>query len=289
MARSKDYWQGKIALITGGSSGIGLAVARSLAEKGAHVWLLARGLEGLKFALESLKCHEDQHCGMISADVSDWDQVSSAVIQVESEIGVPDLVVNSAGVAHPGYFQDLGVEIFHWMMDVNYFGTVYVCKSVVPGMVARGSGHIVNISSGAGLIGRYGYTAYGATKYAVRGFTDVLRSELKPLGINVSLVFPPDTDTPQLAYEKEYLPPEAKALAGIASLISPTLEDMSTLMSPEEVADSIMLQVERGRYIILPGFEIKLLFWLSRFLGSGIYPILDWLIARAQRDNQQGD
>ncbi len=288
MATSKDYWQGKIALITGGSSGIGLAVARSLAEQGAHVWLLARGVEGLKSALESLKCREGQHCGTISADVSDWDQVSSAVVQVESEIGVPDLVVNSAGVAHPGYFQDLGVEIFHWMMEVNYYGTVYVCKAVVPGMVARGSGHIVNISSGAEFIGRYGYTAYGATKYAVRGFTDVLRSELKPLGINVSIVFPPDTDTPQLAYEKEYQPPETKALAGIASLISPTWAAMSTLMSPEEVADSIMLQVERGRYMILPGFEIKLLFWSSRILGSGIYPILDWMIARAQRDNQQG-
>jgi 3-dehydrosphinganine reductase len=123
----------------------------------------------------------------------------------------------------------------------------------------------------------------------VRGFTDVLRSELKPLGINVSIVFPPDTDTPQLAYEKEYQPPETKALAGIASLISPNLAAMSTLMSPEEVADSIMLQVERGRYMILPGLEMKLLYWLSRLLGSGIYPVLDWLIARAQRDNQRGD
>jgi 3-dehydrosphinganine reductase len=175
------------------------------------------------------------------------------------------------------------------MMDVNYYGTVYVCKAVVPGMVARGSGHIVNISSGAVFIGRYGYTAYGATKYAVQGFTNFLRSEMKPLGIDVSIVFPPDTDTPQLAYEKEYLPSEAKALAGIASLISPTLEDMSTLMSPEEVADPIMLQVERGRYMIFPGFEVKLLYWLSRLLGSGIYPVLDWLIVRAQRDNQRGD
>ena len=284
MAASKDYWQGKIALITGGSSGIGLAVAQYLSLRGAHVWLLARGEEGLKSALESLKSNETQHCGTISADVSDWDQVSSAVAQVESEIGVPDLVVNSAGVAHPGYFQDLGVEIFHWMMDVNYYGTVYVCKAVVPGMVARGSGHIVNISSGAAFIGRYGYTAYGATKYAVRGFTDVLRLELKPLGINVSIVFPPDVDTPQLAYEKEYQPPETKALAGIASLISPSWEDMSTLMPPEELADSILPQIEQGRYIILPGFEMKLLYWLSGFIGSGIYPIFDWLIARAQRD-----
>jgi 3-dehydrosphinganine reductase len=236
-----------------------------------------------------MRYNDSQYCGTISAEVSDWDQVSTAVAQIESEIGVPDLVVNSAGVAHPGYFQDLGIEIFHWMMDVNYFGTVYTCKAVVPGMVARGSGHIVNISSGAGFIGRYGYSAYGATKYAVRGFTDVLRSELKPLGIKVSIAFPPDTDTPQLDYERGFQPPETRALAGIASLISPRWENMSTTLSPEEVADSIMHQVERGRYMILPGFEMKLLYWLDRLLGSGIYPILDWLIVRAQRINQQGN
>jgi 3-dehydrosphinganine reductase len=289
MATIKDSWQGKTALITGGSSGIGLAVGRSLAEKGANVWLLARGVDRLNSALESMKYDDSQYCGTISADVSDWDQVLAAVAQIESEIGVPDLVVNSAGVAHPGYFQDLGIEIFHWMMDVNYFGTVYICKAVVPGMVARGSGHIVNISSGAGFIGRYGYSAYGATKYAVRGFTDVLRSELKPLGIKVSIAFPPDTDTPQLDYERGFQPPETRALAGIASLISPRWENMSTTLSPEEVADSIMHQVERGRYMILPGFEMKLLYWLDRLLGSGIYPILDWLIVRAQRINQQGN
>ncbi len=289
MTKSKDYWQGKTALITGGSSGIGLAVARSLAEQGAHVWLLARGGERLKSALDSLKCFKAQHCGMISADVANWDQVCSAVAQVETEVGVPDLVVNSAGVAHPGYFQDLGIEIFHWMMEVNYFGTVYVCKAVVPGMVARGSGNIVNICSGAAFIGRFGYTAYGATKYAVQGFTDVLRSELKPSGINVSIVFPPDTDTPQLAYEKVFQPPETKALAGIASLISPTWEDRSTLMSPDEVAEVIILQVMRGGYMILPGLEMKLLYWGSRLLGSGIYPILDLLIARAQRVYHQGE
>lgn len=289
MATIKDSWQGKTALISGGSSGIGLAVGRSLAEKGANVWLLARGVDRLNSALESMKYDDSQYCGTISADVSDWDQVLAAVAQIESEIGVPDLVVNSAGVAHPGYFQDLGIEIFHWMMDVNYFGTVYICKAVVPGMVARGSGHIVNISSGAGFIGRYGYSAYGATKYAVRGFTDVLRSELKPLGIKVSIAFPPDTDTPQLDYERGFQPPETRALAGIASLISPRWENMSTTLSPEEVADSIMHQVERGRYMILPGFEMKLLYWLDRLLGSGIYPILDWLIVRAQRINQQGN
>jgi 3-dehydrosphinganine reductase len=164
-----------------------------------------------------------------------------------------------------------------------------MCKAVVPGMAGRGSGHIVNISSGAGFIARYGYTAYGATKYALQGFSDVLRLEMKPLGINVSIVFPPDTDTPQLAYEKEYQPPETKALAGVASLISPNWASKSTLMSPEEVAELTIPQVERGRYMIMPGFEIKLLYWLSRIFGSSIYPVLDWMIARAQRENLRGN
>jgi 3-dehydrosphinganine reductase len=289
MAPSKDYWQGKIALITGGSSGIGLALAHSLAEHGAHVWLLARDVEGLESALESSNCSEDQHCGMIPADVSNWDQVSAAVAQVEADVGVPDLVINSAGVAHPGYFWDLGVDIFHRTTEVNYYGTVYVCKAVVPGMTDRGSGQIVNISSGAAFIGRFGYSAYAATKYAVQGFSDVLRSELKPLGIDVSIVFPPDTDTPQLTYEKELQPPETKALSGIASLISPSWEDKTTLLTPEQVADMIMPKIEQREYMILPGLEMKMLYWLSRLVGNGIYPILDWMIARAQRDSQRGD
>ncbi|MGW8144323.1 MAG: SDR family oxidoreductase [Anaerolineales bacterium] len=289
MAPSKDYWQGKVVLITGGSSGIGLALAQSLADKGAHVWLLARGLEKLDSALASLNCQENQHCGRISADVAKWDQVIAAVGQVEHEIGVPDLVINSAGVAHPGYFQELGIDIFHWTTDVNYYGTVYMCKAVVPKMVDRGSGHIVNISSGAAFIGRFGYSAYAATKYALHGFSDVLRSEMKPLGIDVSIVFPPDTDTPQLAYEKGFQPPETKALSGIANLISPDWGDKATLFTAQQVAGMILPKIEQRKYMILPGFEMKMLYWGSRLLGSGIYPILDWMIARAQQNLPRGD
>ena len=278
MTSKNGNWQGKIALINGGSSGIGLAVAHSLADHGAHVWLIARREEQLRSALETISCETEGHCGTISADVSDWAQVAAAVTQVEQEVGLPDLVVNSAGVVQPGYFQDLDLDVFRWMMDINYYGTLHVCKAVVPGMIARGSGHIVNISSLAGLIGVFGYTAYGASKFAVSGFTDTLRSELKPLGIGVSIVYPVDTDTPQLAYENEFKPPETKALGGTANV-----------MSPEEVAQSILQNVERGRYMILPGFDGKLLYWVSRFLGSGVYPVMDWLVRRAQRQNQHGE
>ncbi len=269
----------QIALITGGSSGIGYALGRLLAANGAHVWLLARDQNRLAEALAGIEENRrspSQRCGTLSADVTDPDQAANAIDQLIQKIGVPDLVINSAGVAHPGRFYELDLNIFHWMMDVNYFGIVNILKAVVPSMINRGSGHIVNLSSSAGFIGVYGYSAYGASKYAVRGFSDVLRAELKPLGIKVSTVFPPDTETPQLAYEDQFKPAETKALSGN---VSP--------MSAEDVARTILRGVERGKYVILPGSDNKLLFKLTGLLGKGIYPLMDFMIARAQKKNAQ--
>jgi len=267
--------EGKIVLVTGGSSGIGLAVARLLAASGAHVWLLARGEDRLNLALSEVQAAgrgSDQRFGVIPADVSDERQVREAIARMNAEAGLPDLVINSAGITYPGYVQDLDLSIFRAMMEVNYFGTVYVTKAVLPGMMERGSGYIVNIASLAGLIGVFGYTAYGASKFAVRGFTDALRAEVKPFGIGVSIVYPPDTDTPQLAYENQFKPAETKALSS-----------MNSVLPPETVAEAILDGVARRRYMILPGFESKLTYWLVSIAGTLAYPVVDWLIARAQR------
>jgi 3-dehydrosphinganine reductase len=265
----------RVALVTGGSSGIGLAMAKQLAAQGAHVWLIARDRGRLDAALvqvEAARTDSQQRCGVVSADLADGTQAAAAIMEVIDRAGVPDLVMNSAGVAHPGYFQDLNQDIFHWMMDVNYFGTVHVTKAVVPPMITRGSGHIVNMSSIAGFLGVYGYTAYGASKFAVRGFSDVLRAELKPFGIGVSVVFPPDTDTPQLTYENQFKPFETKELAGSAHALS-----------PDAVASTILREVARKRYIIIPGLEGKLYYWLSGFVGTGLYPIMDLMVGQARR------
>jgi len=278
MNSNHNYWQHKVVLITGGSSGIGLAVARLLGAKGAHMWILARNVPELESARELINCIKEQPCGVISADVSDWEQVNAAITKVQQKDGLPDVVINSAGEVRPGYFQDLDLDVFRWMMNTNYYGTLHVCKAVVPGMIARGSGHIVNISSMGGLVGAFGYTAYGASKFAVTGFTEALRSELKPLGIKVSIVFPPDTDTPQLAYENQYKPPETKAISSNVGI-----------KTADEVADEIVRQVERGRYTIMPGFESKIWYWISRFLGSNRNYVMDWMVAGAQRQNHQGD
>jgi 3-dehydrosphinganine reductase len=163
-------------------------------------------------------------------------------------------------------------------MEVNFFGTVNVVKAVLPGMMARGSGHIVNISSGAGFIGLFGYAAYGASKYAVRGFSDILRAEMKPHGIHVSVVFPPDTDTPQLAYELPFKPYETKALTGTAKV-----------QSPESVASTVLKGVRRNRYVILPGVDTWLFYHLSNLLGNGVYPVMDMMIADARRKHFSGN
>ena len=280
MSSKSSHWNNKIALVTGGSSGIGLAIARLLAQQGAHVWIVARRPEILEAAhkeIEAARLNPSQRCGIFAADVSDPAQAAAAVEHVTAQAEVPDLVVNSAGITHPGYVQDLGLDIFRSMMEVNYFGTVYITKAVLPGMLARGSGHFINIISMAGVIGAFGYSAYGASKFAVRGFSDVLRSEVKPLGIRVSIVFPPDTDTPQLAYEAPFKPPETKALAANAKV-----------MSPEAVAKITLQQAARGRYIIVPGLDSSLFYWLNGHLGNAVYPVLDWMIARARKQMQRG-
>ncbi|MGD0611933.1 MAG: SDR family oxidoreductase [Anaerolineales bacterium] len=269
-----NEFKDKLVLVTGGSSGIGLATARRLAREGARVWLLARTEGKLVEALNLIRSENpdsNHRFGTLRVDVTDEKQVQQVVSRFVSDVGLPDLVVTSAGSAHPGYVQELGLDIFRWMMEVNYFGSLYIIKALLPGMISRGSGYIVTISSQAGFLGVFGYTAYGASKYAVRGFSDALRAEMKPHGIGVSVVFPPDTDTPELAYEKPFKPMETKELAG-----------NSGVLSAEAVAEAIIKGVKHGQYVILPGMEGKLMYRLNGLAGNGIYPIMDMMVAQAQ-------
>ena len=275
MTRSNNYWKDKLVLITGGSSGIGLALARLLAARGAHVWLVAREQTKLESALrevESARNSPSQRCGFVSADLSILDEATSVVSKVVQSVGVPDLIINSAGVAHPGYAQELSFDIFRWMMESNYFATVYVTKALLPRMIDRRSGHIINISSIAGFLGVFGYTAYGASKFAITGFSEVLRAEMKPHGIRVSVVFPPDTDTPQLAYENQYKPPETKAISGTAHALS-----------SERVAQAILRQAESGSFLIFPGWESRLIYILSSKLPKNlVLAVLDRLASQGR-------
>ena len=269
--KTNQFFTGKLALITGGSSGIGYALANQLVEAGGSVILLARSQEKLdeaKRALTSQISQPEQLIHAIPADVTDVESLSAAIEDMAKTIGIPDFIFNCAGVALPGYVEQLKLEVFKWTMDIDYHGTVNVIKLLLPHLLQRGSGHIINFSSMAGVIGTFGYSAYSGAKFAVRGFSDVIRSELKPKNIRVSIVYPPDTDTPQLAFENQFKPYETRELAGSDKPISAAAVARETLKS-----------VSRGKYAIVPGAEAKLLYFLGTRLGNWVYPVMDIMLA----------
>lgn len=266
----------KLVIITGGSSGIGQALARQLAAKGAHVQIWARREALLQETLSTLG--GEGHHAYAVVDVSKRKQVEAALESLYQQAGIPDMLINNAGITYPQYIEEIPLEKFEELMAVNYLGTVYPTQLLLPKMLARGSGHIVNVSSTAGFIGAFGYSAYGASKFAVRGYSDVLRSEMKFRGIKVSILFPPDTDTPMMADENEYKPFETKEISGSAGLLS-----------ADFVAQKAVAGIEKDRYLILPGFSNRFFFFLSHFLGSGVYPLMDFLVKRALKAKGKQD
>jgi len=266
---------GKWMFITGGSSGIGLALARIFVLEGANLALLARRedlLDSAKTELKSLSKGQNQQVITIPADVSDLNILLPLLESFEMQHGAPDYLFNCAGITYPGKFHTLSYETIHDLMDINFLGTAYVTRALIGGMLKRGSGHIVNISSMAGVIGTFGYSAYGASKYAIRGFSDVLRAEYKLRGIKVSVVYPADTETPQLEFEKELKP-----------AITRELSDTAGVMKADEVARIIWRDVQRNRYTILPGFNSWALYTLVSVLGDLAYPVMDFMINQAIR------
>ena len=145
-------------------------------------------------------------------------------------------------------------------------------------MIRRRQGHLINISSLVAIIAIFGYSAYGASKWAVRGLTDILRSELKQYGIRVHIAFPPDTDTPQLAFEEPIKPIETKVIAS-----------SNKVYPPETVARDILRGVERNRYIILTGPDSIFFYWLSNLAGPLQYTVMDMIVADAIRKRRKAE
>lgn len=265
----KFNFKNKNIIITGGSSGIGAALVKVLVGLEANIWVIARNQDKI-LDLQNQLGDKKHLLNYFLGDVKNFNEIKIIASTLQQEGKIIHGVINSAGVAEPAEFGSMEIEKFHWQMDVNYYGTVHSVMAFLPLM--EPGAFITNISSTVGFLGVYGYTAYGASKFAVRGFSDILRSELKPKNILVSIVFPQDTDTPQLEYENQFKP-----------LITKKLSSTTSMMTPEKVAQSIIDGIQHKRYLILPGFESKFLYHLNNFLGPLSYPIMDLMVSWAMR------
>ncbi|MCL2379603.1 MAG: SDR family oxidoreductase [Coriobacteriia bacterium] len=264
-------------LITGASSGIGLELARHYARAGRSLILIARNAERLTAVatqLAELRSQStDDNIVTLPVDVADAQAVSTKLAECVHNYGVPDLVINAAGIVNVGRFLQMDKDYFDDNLRIDFEGTVNVCRIVVPLMVQAGSGHIVNIASVAGFLGIYGYTGYSAAKYAVMGFSEALRFELKPLGVAVSVVCPPDTKTPGFAAEQAARPFETEAIAGS---IAP--------LNAQTVVRKIIKGIELKRFYIIVGASSKFYFRLKGLLPEVFLAIVDSDIRKAQRE-----
>ncbi len=253
-------YDGKRVFVAGGSEGIGKAVGQAFAAAGADVAILSRSPEKLTAALGELEARRT-HAGQVlvsrSVDIRDFEACRTAIDVLVDELGTPDIVVTCAGFARPGYIDDLDIEHFRAMMDLNYFGTVHVSKAVIPHLVRAGRGTIVNTSSMAGLVGVFGYTGYSASKYAVRGFSEALRRELRPFGIRVSVLCPPNTRTPGFDEENRYKPAEVLRA-----------EEKVSTVEPEFVAEQLLRRLPSDPFLIIPTRDGRLAYLLSRYLPA---------------------
>ena len=262
-------------VITGGSSGIGFCIAEQMVSRGHAVTLIASRQGPLEEARMRLALGDGaaNRVGALACDVREATELTTGIRDAEAKRGPSTHLVTAAGIVTPGRFQDIPPSEFVRQMDVNYVGTVNAIKAVYPGMRARGAGRIGMIASAAALTGLFGYTAYAASKFAVRGLADCLRAEAKPYGISVSVCYPPDTDTPQLEAEAPLRPAETRAIAGTAKV-----------WRPEAVARLMVEGMEKGRFAIYPGLDI----WALGRIGSVIAPLLDRHFDSVVRRVQKG-
>ena len=265
----------KIAFIPGGSSGIGLAIAQQLFSAGVNVMIFSRDEQRLTSALaeiEKFRRYDTTRLDYQQLDVAEIEKVRSVIPEAMETLGVPDILINCAGRSYPRYFQEISYEQFDETMKINLYGIWNVVSVLFPKMKEKG-GHIINVSSVAGIIGVFGFTDYSASKFAIIGFSEALRSESKQYGIKVSVLCPADTETPAFEVENRTKPPETAAVSGAGDLFQ-----------PEQIARAVMQSLGKNTFLIIPGFMPKVTYYLKRFVPGIVEWVTDSIVRKVQKN-----
>lgn len=244
-----SYLNGGVAVVTGAGSGIGRALGQQLAAAGLALALADLDEAGLQQTLQSLRSNGALVTSH-AVDVAEEAAVSAFAEDVARRHGRVSLIINCAGVSLHGDFDEVSLDDFRWLMNINFWGTVYGVKYFLPMLEREKRAHIVNISSVFGLIAPAGQVPYAASKFAVRGFTEALRHELDGTNVFVSCVHPGGIRTPIARHSRLGAgTPAPKREANIARF------ERLARTSPEKAAARILLGVERRERRILIGTD----------------------------------
>ncbi|CAM2782156.1 SDR family oxidoreductase [Prescottella defluvii] len=251
---------GKKCLITGAASGIGRATALAAAAAGAELFLTDIDEAGLAATVERCASSRGTVRYSRAVDVSDFAAVTAFADEIHEQVGSLDIVMNVAGISAWGTVENL--EHRHWksMVDVNLMGPIHIIERFLPPMIAAGrGGHLVNVSSAAGLLALPWHAAYSASKFGLRGVSEVLRFDLARHGIGVSLVVPGGVKTPLVGTVQ---------IAGV-DRDDPRIKKLThrfekRAVSPEKVADCILAGIVKNRYLVYTSNDIRFGYWWAR-------------------------
>ncbi|RDI54320.1 SDR family NAD(P)-dependent oxidoreductase [Nocardia mexicana] len=260
-------FQDKTAVITGAGAGIGRALALELARRGARLALSGRNLDNV--AETAALCEkEGARARAYRLDVTDRAAVYRHAEEVVADFDRVNLVVNNAGVSLTANVEELSWEDFEWIVGINFWGVMHGTKAFLPHVIASGDGHIANVSSMFGLAACPSQSAYSATKFAMRGFTDALRQEMKIAGhrVGVSSVHPGMIKTGIAWKARAGGDRDRDALAANFDRLAKT--------TPERAAEAILAGIRKNKAKILVGADARAMDWLPRIFGSGYQVLL---------------